>query len=306
MRLEFLMLTIFVVLFLSFTIKAQMHVSVTISTQPKAKVWINDVFWGITNDKGEIVLRDLPAGTKKLRIRATGFKEANFLLNLARKNLKVDLERTDDKAELTFQQAEDMVSSDRQKAIELYQQAISLNTKYTEAYIGLARALPESGYTEQALEAISKARRIRPIYPEVSAVEGRVHKAEGNRQKAVASFLRAIREGKGFQPEAYVGLGLLYQEKAEEFGSEGDFERERKTYNLAAYHLRKAIKQLAGAPDAVVIYQILGVIYERQGKYNEAIKLYEEFLEKFPESNEREAIESFIVQIRKKIKEQDQ
>jgi tetratricopeptide (TPR) repeat protein len=306
MKLKSLMLTIFAIL-LPFTVQGQKTFSVTISTQPKAKVWINGVFWGTTDDNGEIILRNLPAGTKKLRIRATGFKEVNLLLNVARKNsLKVDLVRTNDKAELTFQQAEDMVSSDRQKAIELYRQAISLNPKYAEAYVGLARALLESGDTEEALEAISKAKRIRPTYPEASAVEGRVHKAEGNQQKAVASFLRAIREGKGFQPEAHAGLGLLYQEKAEEFASEGDFEQERKTYNLATYHLRKAIEQLAGAPDAVVIYQILGVIYEKQGKYSEAIKLYEEFLEKFPDSNEREAIESFITQIRRKMKEQDQ
>jgi tetratricopeptide (TPR) repeat protein len=285
-----------------FVLKISAQASITILTEGKARIWVNDVFWGITDDEGKITLRNLPVGIKRLRVRATGFKEINTLIRpTSGKELKISLTKTDDKAELAFQQAEDLVSSDKKKAMELYQQAISLNPKRAEFYVGLARVLLDQGEYEEALEAISKARKIRPIYPEASAVEGRIYRADNNQEKAIELFQRAIREGGGFQPEAHTGLGLLYQERAEESASEGDFQQERKNYDLAAYHLKKAIEQLAGAPDAIVIYQLLGIIYERQEKYTEAVKLYEEFLRKFPDSNEREMFESFITQIKKRM-----
>ncbi|MFN3330203.1 MAG: tetratricopeptide repeat protein, partial [Pyrinomonadaceae bacterium] len=304
MNLRLLIVFIFLVSFVA--VKAQDSASVTISTQPRARIWVNGVFWGTTDEKGEITLKNLPSGVKRLRVRAVGFKEANLPLRITGKRvLKIELVKTENEAELAFQRAEEIVSSDRQKAIELYRQAINLNQNYAEAYVGLARALSDSGDTEEALEAISKARRIRPVYPEASAVEGRIYKSEGNEQKAISAFQRAIREGRGFQPEAHTGLGLLYQEKAEGFASEGDFEQERKTYDLAAYHLKKAIEQLAGAPEAVVVYQILGALYEKQERYIQAIRLYEEFLRKFPDSDEPEAIESFITQIKRRLQGQN-
>jgi len=285
-----------------FVLKISAQASITILTEGKARIWVNDVFWGITDDEGKITLRNLPVGIKRLRVRATGFKEINTLIRpTSGKELKISLTKTDDKAELAFQQAEDLVSSDKKKAMELYQQAISLNPKRAEFYVGLARVLLDQGEYEEALEAIFKARKIRPIYPEASAVEGRIYRADNNQEKAIELFQRAIREGGGFQPEAHTGLGLLYQERAEESASEGDFQQERKNYDLAAYHLKKAIEQLAGAPDAIVIYQLLGIIYERQEKYTEAVKLYEEFLRRFPDSNEREMFESFITQIKKRM-----
>jgi regulator of sirC expression with transglutaminase-like and TPR domain len=48
-----------------------------------------------------------------------------------------------------------------------------------------------------------------------------------------------------------------------------------------------------------VVYQLLGLIFERQKKYDEAIGLYEEFLRLFPDKPEVTAIRSFIEQIKK-------
>ena len=130
---------------------------------------------------------------------------------------------------------------------------------------------------------------------------GRIYKEGGDEDKAIAAFKRAIGEGKGFQPEAYTGLGLLYKEKAEGFGGAGDFENEDLNYTEAAKNLRVALRQLSGAPDAVIIYQLIGLIYERQKKYTDAIAVYEEFLRIFPNSNEATAVRSFIVQLRKDL-----
>ena len=72
-------------------------------------------------------------------------------------------------------------------------------------------------------------------------------------------------------------------------------------YNEAAKNLMIAVRQLSGAPDAAVIYQLVGMIYEEQKRYKEAIELYEDFLKVFPDSPEAEAVRSFIVQIKKEI-----
>jgi tetratricopeptide (TPR) repeat protein len=126
----------------------------------------------------------------------------------------------------------------------------------------------------------------------------------GEEEQAIASFKRAIAEGKGFQPEALTGLGLLYKEKAEEFGGGGDFEQEEANYLQAANYLQTGIRQLSGAPDAEVLFQLLGLIYEKMKRYDDAIATYEEFLQIFPNSNETSAVRSFIVQIKKQMSEQ--
>lgn len=301
------MMRVAILLILSaFIVNAQTTRSVTITTKPKAKIWINDVYRGVTDDEGKLVIKNLPKKPFRIRVRAEGFQEATKQLTASQNNIKVELVETTDKAELAFQKAENLAATDREKSLELYREAIRLKPKYAEAYVGMARVLMELGETDQALEAIAKARQIRPSYAEASAVEGRIYKDLGEEDKAIASFKRAIREGKGFQPEAYAGLGLLYKERAEGFSLEGKFDEEKANYELAANALRTSINQLAGAPDAEVLYQMLGLVYEKQQKYAEAIKVYEEFLRNFPDSNERTAVESFITQLRKKMLEEKQ
>ncbi|MFL6374933.1 MAG: tetratricopeptide repeat protein, partial [Pyrinomonadaceae bacterium] len=153
-------------------------------------------------------------------------------------------------------------------------------------------------------KSIATARRLRPGYGEASAVEGRIAKDNDEEDKAIASFKRAITEGHAFQPEAYTGLGLLYKERAEKFGGAGDFTNEAANYAEAIKNLKPALKQLSGAPDAVVVYQLLGLIYERQKKYDDAIALYQEFLKVFPDLPESEAVRSFIIQIQKERAQQ--
>ena len=58
-------------------------------------------------------------------------------------------------------------------------------------------------------------------------------------------------------------------------------------------HKGKTLK-MVDAPDAVVIYQLLGLVYERIQNYQEAIDIYEEFLRIFPDSSDATAIRSFI------------
>lgn len=279
--------------------------TITVVTEPNAIVWIDDVRRGATDAGGKLIMKTVPAGIRKLRVRAAGFKEASQTLTAAQKGeVKVALVKTSDEAELAFQQAEAAVSVDREKSIELYRKAVKLRPRFAEAQLGLARVLLDNGNNEESTEAIREARKIKLIYPEASAVEGRIYRSEGEDEKAIAAFKRAIKEGKGFQPEAHAGLALLYKEKAEGFASSNDMEQEKANYDLAIAEFKITIQQLSGAPDAEVIYQMLGVSYEKQQKYAEAIKVYEEFLRVFPDSSEASAVRSFIVQAQKQMKEQ--
>ena len=277
--------------------------SLTVIAEPNAGVWIDDVNYGKTDAGGKLALKTFSTGTHKIRVRADGFKEVSQSLLVTQKgDLKIALVKTTDEAELAFQQAE--AESDKEKAVKSYEKAIKLRPKYAEAQLGMARVLLNLNDLSGAHKAINAARKSRPAYAEASAVEGRIYQAESSEDKAIASFKRAVTEGKGVQPEALTGLGLLYKDRAENFGGNGDFENEKANYLLAAESLKKAAAQLGGAPDATTIYQLLGDAYERAKMYQEAIKVYQDYLAIFPEADEAETFRSFIVQLQKRIKEE--
>ncbi len=272
--------------------------SITVVTQPNAIVWVDDVKRGTTDASGNLTIKYVASGIRKLRVRASGFKEISQSLTATQKGeVKVLLVKTTDEAELAFQKAE--AETDKEKAVELYEKAIKLRPKYAEAFVGLARNLTGLDDAEGALKAIASARKLRPIYPEASAVEGRIYKNDDQEAKAIAVFKRAIKEGNNFQPEAHTGLALLYKEKAERYKSAGDFDLETETYQLAANEMKIAISQLSGSEPS--FYEILGSIYEEMHKFKEAIAVYEEFIKLFPESNEAQTYRSYIVQAKKQI-----
>lgn len=274
--------------------------SITIVTEPKASVWIDGVGWGKADAAGKREIKTVSPGPHQIRVRADGFKEKVQPLTATHSGeIKVVLVKTTDEAELAFQEGERLAFTDREKSAEAYRRAIKIRPNYPDAYLALARVLTEAQDPDGAMEAILGAKKLRPGFAEATAVEGRIHKENGDEQKALAAFKRAITEGRGFQPEAYAGLALYYKEKAESAGAAGDYETEETNFAEAAKNMRMSLKQLSGAPDTVVIYQLLGLIYERQKKYPEAIATYEEFLRLFPESNDATAVRSFIVQIRK-------
>ena len=274
--------------------------SITITSSPSAKVWIDNIYYGKTDKSGTLAIKTVSAGAHSLRLRADGFKEKTQPITAVQKGeIAIDLVKTTDEADLAFQEAERLLSSDREKAADAYRRAIQARPAFADAYVSLARVLTELGDLDEAEAAIASARKLRPGFAEASAVLGRVQKENGDEEKAILSFKRAITEGKGFQPEAYTGLGLLYKERAEGFGGSGDFEKEEVNYNEAGKNLKVALKQLSGAPDCVIIYQLLGLVYERQKKYTDAIATYEEFLRIFPDAPEATAVRSFIVQLKK-------
>jgi tetratricopeptide (TPR) repeat protein len=268
--------------------------SFTVRAQPAAIVWLDDVRRGVTNEKGELNVAAKP-GRHILRVRAQGYREVTRpLAVLPGGVVAVRLTATTDSAELVFQQAEAardkaQNADERQKAVALYRRALQLRALYPEASVGLARLLSDLGRHEEAFEQIDLARAERRNYAEASAVEGRVFRAQGDTEAAVESFQRAIKEARGYQPEARAGLALIYEEKSQ--------------YEDAAAEFETAIAQLYDTEP--LLYQLLGEVYEKLEKYQDAVRVYEKYLQLAPNGRLAPAIRSTIDQLRRQAAEPD-
>ncbi|HEY6243040.1 MAG TPA: tetratricopeptide repeat protein [Pyrinomonadaceae bacterium] len=260
----------------------------TITSEPNAIVWIDEIRRGSTDSSGNLAITRLNPGRHTVRVRADGFKETTLPLIPGRRSVVVKLVTTTDKAELTFQQAEmareqAKDDADREKAADLYREAIKLRAVYPAAQIGLARVLMDLNQFRKAHDAIDAARRARPIYPEASAIEGRIYREEAFEDEAIRSFRRSIREGNGFQPEAHVGLARVLEDKGQ--------------LAEAVVEFRKAIDQLSDSEP--VIYQMLGAAYEKLEKPKDAVAAYEKYLELAPSGSYAAAIRSILDQLKR-------
>jgi tetratricopeptide (TPR) repeat protein len=270
--------------------------TITVSTEPNATVWVDDVKRGVTGDDGKLAGVKLSSASKILRVRANGFKQSVTNLTAASKGtVKIKLDVTGDNAELLFQKAEAMRESttddaQREKAVEMYREALKIRLNFPEAHLGLARVYFDLKDTDNAMIEVKQARKYRPIYPEISAVEGRIYHEDADDENAIKSYARAIKEGRGYQPEAHTGLGLIYkeQEKSEE----------------AVKEFKLAIGQLFDTEP--VLYQLLGDLHEKMRNYKEAIKTYEQYIKAAPKNKDLATIQSMIDQLKIQLAEEQQ
>ncbi|HMF56327.1 MAG TPA: tetratricopeptide repeat protein [Pyrinomonadaceae bacterium] len=268
--------------------------SITVQTEPSAIVWLDELRRGLTGESGKLVIKNVSAGRHTLRVRASGFSERTLpVLATERGLISVKLARTTDEAELNFQKAEEARErarddETRNQAAELYRRALQLRSDFPAAHLGLARLLMDMSDYKSALAEIEEARATRPIYPEASAVEGRILREMAFEDRAIESFQRAIREAHGFQPEAHTGLARVYEDKGQ--------------LDQAAAEYRAAIAQLSDTEP--VIYQLLGAVYEKLQKYREAVSAYEKYLELAPDGPLAPAIRSILDQLKQQAAEQ--
>lgn len=262
--------------------------ALTITTEPNAIVWIDEIRRGTTDASGKLALNKVSAGRHSVRVRANGFKESVTPLVPGRRALAVKLLPTTDQAELKFQEAETAREKARddpslQKAADLYRETIKMRPAFPAAHVGLARVLMDLNDFKQAHAEVDAARRTRPAYAEASAVEGRIYREEAFNDDAIRSFQRAIREGGGVQPEAYVGLARVYEDKGQ--------------MAEAIVAFKKALAQLSDSEP--VIYQMLGAAYERVQKPKDAVTAYEKYLELAPNGSYAAAIRSILEQLKR-------
>ena len=262
--------------------------SLTITSEPNAVVWIDEIRRGTTDASGKLTLTKVSAGRHSVRVRANGFKATTAALLPGRRALAVKLVTTTDPAELKFQEAETAREKARdqtaqQNAVDLYREAIKLRPAFPAAQVGLARVLMDLNQFKEAHAAIEAARRTRPAYAEASAVEGRIFREEAFDDDAIRSFRRSIREAGGMQPEAYVGMAKVYEDKGQ--------------FAEAVAQYKTALAQLSDSEP--VIYQMLGAAYERIEKPKEAVVAYEKYLELAPNGSYAAAIRSILTQLKR-------
>lgn len=262
--------------------------TLTILAEPNAIIWIDEIRRGTTDAAGTLSQVRISARAHTLRARANGFKEITMSLSaVERGEIKLRMVRTTDQAELSFQQAETARETARdeearQKAADLYRRTLALRPAYPAAHVGLARVLLDLNDTNGALAEIEAARRDRAVYPEASAVEGRIYREGGQTDEAIGSFNRSIRESHGFQPEAHVGIGRVYEDKGQ--------------YELAVREFQIAIDQLSDTEP--VIYQMLGAACEKSGDNKQAIVAYENYLRLAPNGSLAPAVRSILDQLK--------
>jgi len=262
--------------------------ALTITTEPNAIVWIDEIRRGATDASGKLSIAKVSPGRHSVRVRASGFKETTTVLLPGRRSLAVKLVPTTDQAELLFQQAETAREKARddpalENAADLYRETLKLRPAFPAARVGLARVLLDLNQFKDAHAEIDAARRTKPSYAEASAVEGRIYREEAFNDEAIRSFRRAIREARGVQPEAYVGIAKVYEDKGQ--------------FAEAVVEYRKAIAQLSDSEP--VIYQMLGAAYERIEKLKEAVAAYEKYLQLAPNGSYAAAIRSILEQLKR-------
>ena len=274
-------------IFVPLAIHAQ-PAALTITTEPNAIVWIDEVRRGTTDASGKLTLAKLSPRRHTVRVRANSFKEATAVLLPGRRTLTIKLVGTSDPAVLMFQRAEKAREearddATRENAADLYREALKNSPANAAAHVGLARVLFDLNKFKEAHAEIDAARRSRPVYPEASAVEGRIYREEGFTDDAVRSFRRSIREANGFQPEAHVGLARVLEDKGDSAA--------------AILELRKALGQLDDSEP--VIYQMLGAAYEKVNKPKDAVAAYEKYLQLAPNGSYAAAIRSILNQLKR-------
>ncbi len=121
----------------------------TITSEPNAIVWIDEIRRGVTDASGKLTVKNVSPARHSLRVRANGFKESTVPILPGKSSATVKLVRTTDAAELAFQEAEtarEQAKDDdesRQRAVEAYRRALKLRPSFPAARVGLARVLLE-------------------------------------------------------------------------------------------------------------------------------------------------------------------
>jgi predicted TPR repeat methyltransferase len=180
----------------------------------------------------------------------------------------------------------------------IYRTILEAVPEQVEALNFLGVLLHQEGHTQAGVELISKAITVCPTYVDAQTNLGNVLRWQGKLPEAAAAFRRAIELAPG-HVDAYNNLGVILknQRQYEQANAclrraiELDPNRGDSHYNLAnvldqcggideaAVHFRLAIELKPALVDA---YDALARSLVRHGKQADALKLYDELLERVP------------------------
>lgn len=263
---------------------------VVVTQEPGVSIYFNGAFRGKTDEHGQLVIRELPAGRYQLRARKLDFKEYRLEFRVAAgqtRRLALRLIPTRDPAEQAYQRGEQLREERRYAdAVAQYQRALELRPSFSAARLGLARSLLALNRYEEAQQqaeaAIAERRR---QDHESYTVLANILRGMGLYEEAVQAYRRALRLARNFSPEAHAGLAMTL-----EFMDAPD---------EAIPHMRQAIAQNGDAEP--ILYSLLGTTLLNANRKQEALAALERFLALAPDSTEAPAIQSLVEQLRQEL-----
>lgn len=148
------------------------------------------------------------------------------------------------------------------KSVEEEQAALKLDPQSQDALVGLGTSLLQLGHPDQALIHFQKALQIDPLDPSATHQCGTAYRALGNLTQAAEFYRKSISLNPNL-PDSYNALGIT--------------EAQSGNYQQAETNLKRALEV---NPDFEVTYFNLGVTYQRAGRAKDAIRAFQNFIDR--------------------------
>ncbi|HXG91153.1 MAG TPA: tetratricopeptide repeat protein [Blastocatellia bacterium] len=256
-------------------------------------IYINNVRHGVTNEKGELELKRVWAGSFPVRVRTTGFADFNGAVVIASggsRTLKITQKPITDEATLHFQKGEDLRDRGKNKdAVDEYKQAIQLRSLFAEPRIAMARSLTALQDFQEAEKQIQAAIRMGGrTLAEAQTVLANLRRNQGLIEESIVEYRKALRIARGNQFEAHIGLAIALNELNDP----------RLTDEIAREYRTGIIQDMETEP---ILYYQLAEILEKANRYKEAIEAYQNYLRLDPEGEYASAVESIIEQLKQQM-----
>lgn len=270
-------------------------ISLLVKAEAGTIVWIDNLRYGTVAETGELPIRNLKAGTHRVRARLLGKRElTQTVLIKAGKPTTTQLtfKLPARPAEQSFQNAEALREKGKHKdAISEYQTAIKLSkAAYAQARIGLARSLAATSEYEAAVKearrAIREAATNSMLAAEATTVIANTFRSQGLYEEAFENYSKALTLARDTSPEAHTGLALTYQEENK--------------MAAAIQHFRTAAAQANDTEP--IVYYLLGLLLDREGQIKEAIEVYEKYLLLEPNSKFAVTTRSMLRQLKREAR----
>ena len=257
-----------------------------ITGQAGSVVFINNVRHGVTNDKGELDLPRVIAGSYPVRVRTVGFVDGNASVIISargNKTLRVTQQTTTDEATLHYQRGDALRDKGRNKdAVEEYKLALAIKNS-AEVRIAMARTFTTLQDFQEAEKHIQAAIRLGGrTTVEAQTVLANLRRHQGLVEESILEYRKALRLAHGDSFEAHIGLAIALneQEKVDEAVKE---------------YRTGIIQDMETEP---ILYYQLGEILEKAKRNKEAIEAYRGYLRLDPEGEYASAAESIIERLK--------